>query len=288
MTTAKLICGDVLEVLKSMKDNSVDFSFFSPPYPLKTERYVGARKKMDGADWMQWMDDCCAEVARITNGMCGLVMTNPVVNGVMQPFAEQLVGSLYWLRGLETETTCIWRKNSAPNRHQGQKQWFRHSYEQVLFFSKKGVKRTFNWEEIAQPPKFGSGGKFRQRNARGEIREGGDYPKNKFARPCDIFNVPVGGGMMGSRLSSENEAPFPEKLVEPFVKVLSNPGDTVLDPFCGSGTTGAVALRLGRSFIGVDVRPSQIDASKRRLWESGCTSILSEDARNLKQKEFSF
>jgi len=216
-------------------------------------------------------------------------MTNPVVDGCMLQFVEQLVGSLHWLRGLCVETPVIWRKNSAPNRHQGKRQWFRHSYEHVLFFSKKDARRAFNWEEIAKPPKFGNGGKFRQRNAKGEIREGGDYPKNKLARPCDIVEVPVGGGMMGSVLSKENEAPFPEKLVEPFVKVLSNPGDIVLDPFCGSGTTGAVALRLGRGFIGIDLRPSQVDVSKRRLHDVvGFSKLECVDARNLRQKEFSF
>ena len=72
---------------------------------------------------------------------------------------------------------------------------------------------------------------------------------------------------MGSDLAHENEAPFPEKLAEFFVLSFCPPGGTVYDPFCGSCTTGAVAVRHGRNFIGTDVRESQIELSKRRLAE---------------------
>lgn len=215
-------------------------------------------------------------------------MTNPVVNGQMVPAVESLIVHLCDC-GIEVETPVIWKKNSAPNRHGGNKQWFRHSYEQVIFFSKAGTKRTYNWESIAEPPKFVNGGKFRQRNAKGKVTEGGSYPAVKLARPCDIIDVPVGGGMMGSSFSKENEAPYPEKLVEPFVKVLSNPGDAVFDPFMGSGTTGHVALVNGRSFVGIDVRASQVDLTKRRLGSLGLDFEFSaEDQRNLKQQEFYF
>jgi len=97
------------------------------------------------------------------------------------------------------------------------------------------------------------------------------YPKNKLARPRDVLRVTVGGGHLGSKLAHDNEAPFPEALVEPFIKALSNPGDVVLDPFCGSGTTLAVALRLGRRAIGIDNRLSQINLTLRRLAENGKT-----------------
>lgn len=72
---------------------------------------------------------------------------------------------------------------------------------------------------------------------------------------------------MGSKLAHENEAPFPEKLAEFFIKSFCPPGGTVLDPFCGSGTVAAVAERLGRNSIGYDIRESQIELTKRRLTE---------------------
>ena len=72
---------------------------------------------------------------------------------------------------------------------------------------------------------------------------------------------------MGSEYASLNEAPFPEKLAEFFVLSFCPPGGIVLDPFCGSGTTLAVAKRFGRESIGIDIRESQIALSGRRLSE---------------------
>lgn len=73
---------------------------------------------------------------------------------------------------------------------------------------------------------------------------------------------------MGSKLAHENEAPFPESLVMPFVLSYCRPGGIVLDPFIGSGTTAVVAERHGRACIGIDVRPDQIELAKERLRES--------------------
>jgi hypothetical protein len=95
-------------------------------------------------------------------------------------------------------------------------------------------------------------------------REGYDPPT--LANPGNlIMGIPVGGGLMGHPLAHRNEAPFPERLVEWWIKSLTRPGDIVLDPFCGSGTTVAVAHRLGRHGIGIDIRASQIDLSRRRI-----------------------
>jgi DNA modification methylase len=60
-------------------------------------------------------------------------------------------------------------------------------------------------------------------------------------------------------------ASFPEALVEPMILAGSGPGDLVLDPFAGSGTTGAVAIRLGRRFIGIDLKPEYISVSQQRI-----------------------
>ena len=74
----------------------------------------------------------------------------------------------------------------------------------------------------------------------------------------------VGGGFMGSKLAHENEAPFPESLAEFFVLSFCPPGGWCLDPFSGSGTTSAVCRRFGRNCVGIDIRQSQIELSRRR------------------------
>lgn len=81
----------------------------------------------------------------------------------------------------------------------------------------------------------------------------------------DMIKCHGGGGHMGSPLAHENEAPFPEALAEPFIRCFCPPGGTVLDPFCGSGTTLAVARKWDREAIGIDVRETQVALSTRRV-----------------------
>lgn len=64
-------------------------------------------------------------------------------------------------------------------------------------------------------------------------------------------------------------ATYPEKLIEPCILAGSRVGDTVLDPFCGSGTTGAVAVKHGRSFIGVELNPAYVELARTRIGNAG-------------------
>jgi hypothetical protein len=91
------------------------------------------------------------------------------------------------------------------------------------------------------------------------------YTVPVLANPGNVIEVIVGGGVMGHPLAHENEAPFPEKLPEFFIKSFCPPGGRVLDPFSGSGTTVAVAQRLGRIGYGCDLRMSQCELGRRRL-----------------------
>ena len=60
-------------------------------------------------------------------------------------------------------------------------------------------------------------------------------------------------------------ATYPPALVEPCILAGSKAGDTILDPFCGSGTTGVVAMRYGRDFIGIELNPEYIELAKKRI-----------------------
>lgn len=88
-----------------------------------------------------------------------------------------------------------------------------------------------------------------------------------LGKPTDVLDCDVGGGLMGSDLAHDNEAPFPESLVEPFVRCFAPEGGIVCDIFSGSGTTAAVSRKWGRRFIGCDLRESQVQLSRRRLEE---------------------
>ncbi len=113
--------------------------------------------------------------------------------------------------------------------------------------------------------KVSQGGKVHTKaEADGTMREQAYMPPT-LANPGNIVKCKVGGGLMGSPLAHENEAPFPEKLAEFFIRSFCPPDGIVLDPFCGSGTTLAVASKTSRKSIGIDVRESQVELSMRRI-----------------------
>ncbi len=258
----QVICGDSLEVMQEMPDGSVDIVFSSPPYALKTKRY-GSKKNMTVAEWVDWMSGIIKEACRVSRGFVLVNANNPVVKGRMFPANEHLVSQLDYMM-IRMERPAIWHKNSPSNK----RPWFVNDWEPVMAFYTGDRPTVWNWEAIATPPKFKSGGKYRQRDANGNRRIGSDYPQNKLTRPRDVFRVTVGGGHMGSKLASLSEAPFPEKLPTPFIKALTNHGDTAMDMFAGSGTLAAVCEMLGRHSVNIDNRQSQVDLMQRRIEEA--------------------
>ena len=180
------------------------------------------------------------------------------------PACEGLLWEWYKLGGW-SDRSCIWHKNSIPNR----RDWFVNDWEFILIFKKPGSMSVFNWESIATPPRSNSPIYLSQRDENGRRRKVKKILPSKLARPRDVIRVPVGGNHMGHPLAHQTEAPFPLRLAKHFVKACSYPGDVVLDPFVGSGTTLHACLETGRQSIGIDIRASQISLTKRRLRDVG-------------------
>lgn len=263
--TTTFLHGNCLEVMRGMPAAYVDLTIGSPPYAEKGERYgIATRKqKWPTEEWIPWMVHVTKEALRVTRNVVIWVVNGSVRDGQYLPACEGLVWQCHE-NGIVCERPAIWHKNAPPNR----RDWFGNDWEFCLAFRPIDSSRYFNWEAIAQPYKYQTGGRFRQRTANGERRLGNEYPKHKVARPRDVFRVTVGGGHLGSKLAHENEAPYPEKIVEPFVLTCCPPKGLILDPFCGSGTTMAVAQRFGMDSIGIDIRADQIDLSQRRVAEA--------------------
>lgn len=113
-------------------------------------------------------------------------------------------------------------------------------------------------------------------DAEGNIVRANGRPFPKIANPGNVLplivKARVGGGYIGNRIAHSNEAPFPERLCEFFIRSYSPPGGICLDPFCGSGTTLAVAVREGRHALGCDLRAEMVELTRRRV--SGETPTL--------------
>ena len=196
-----------------LKSNYVDLVIGSPPY-CDARLYDGADIPRKCAEWVNWMLKVTEEACRVSRGP---VLWVAAGIGNYQPAVEGLIWRL-WRKGYPVLRPCIWTKNAPPTG----KKWFSNEWEFVVGI---GPVITWNPDELATPIKYKAGGAFRQRGKDGKQRKGGQYPQHAMRkRPSNVFHVTVGGGHLGSPLAHENEAPYPELLVEPFIRALTNPG----------------------------------------------------------------
>jgi hypothetical protein len=182
--------------------------------------------------------------------------------------------------GVKLRKPPIYHRVGIPGS--GGPDWLRNDYESIICASRGKLPWSKN-TAMGHPPIFGPGGPPSHRMADGtrvnaklqtRRKPDGSRPRDGLYRPPKIANPgnvlslgAVGGGNIGSKLAHEHPAPFPEKLAEFFIKSFCPPGGLVLDPFAGSGTTLAVAKRLGRNYIGIDNDEKWVELSKRRLAE---------------------
>ena len=149
------------------------------------------------------------------------------------------------------------------------------SYEHIFLFA-KSPKYYFDYKAIQEPIKEvtaarytrGRSGKAKYSGA--QASQGIDRKTDavteetrQYRRKRDVWEVSTNTYKM-----DEHFAMFPERLIEPCILAGSREGDTVLDPFFGSGTTGAVAKRLGRSCIGIELNPRYLEKAEMRIAEA--------------------
>ena len=102
--------------------------------------------------------------------------------------------------------------------------------------------------------------------AEGRQTEQETLESQRYEQRYNIWHYPIGGGHSATdKIAFEHPAIFPEKLVSDHILSWSNDGDIVLDPFMGSGTTGLVANKLGRHYVGIELNPQYVEIAKRRI-----------------------
>jgi len=283
MVDNQLIIADCLAWMREQPDNSVDLTFGSPPY--EDARTYGVEYKIAGREWVAWMADRMVEMVRITKGLVAMV-----VEGRTRKFAYSATPILLMAelvdRGITLRKPPIFHRVGIPGS--GGPDWLRNDYEFIVCATSGGKLPWSASTAMGKPPKYAPGGalsyrtqdgrrinerkhnrgsKARKRTPPEAARRNGGYSPPKLANPGNVIHCKVGGGHMGHPLAAENEAPFPERLAEFFIRSFCPPGGVVLDPFCGSGTTCAVASKCGRQYVGVDIRPEAggVGTARRRL-----------------------
>lgn len=258
----KILHGDCLEVLKGMETGSVDLVFCSPPYE-DARLYGELQYKVKGQEWVDWCIPRFEECLRVSKGLVAWVIEGKTRNFQWTATPALLMADLH-RRGVKLRKPPIYHRVGIPGS--GGPEWLRNDYEFIVCASHGRLPWADN-TAMGEPPKYGVGGNPTHQTANGRIDGERAYKAPEKANPGNVIKCKVGGGHMGSPLAASNEAPFPESLAEFFIRSFCPPGGIVLDPFSGSGTTVAVALKAGRDGIGVDIRQSQIDLTTRRIQE---------------------
>lgn len=267
---ALVLSGDCLELLKDMKTDSIDLVFCSPPY--EAARTYGIDFKLKGQAWVDWAIERYIECVRVCRGLVAWVVEGQTRKFQYTATPALLMADLH-RKGVKLRKPPVYKRVGIPGS--GGPDWWRNDYEFVIC-SSKGMLPWSDNTAMGHPPKFPPGGNPSHQSRDGRVnrprpqREGDVKRVRKYnppakANPGNVVECHGGGGHMGDLLAHENEAPFPEKLAEAFIRSFCPPSGTVLDPFCGSGTTLAVALKHGRKAVGIDIRQSQVELTQKRI-----------------------
>lgn len=263
--TAALLLGDCRQELAKIADDSVDLIVTSPPYANQRASTYGGVKP---ADYVAWFLPIAAELRRTLkpSGTFILNIKEPAVSGERHTHVIELILAMRRQGWLWTEEFVWHKKNCYPGKWPNR---FRDAWERLLQFNKQR-KFKMNQESVMVP--VGDWYDNRMRNlsetdrVRDESKVGSGFGKkveNWLGRdlvyPTNVLHRATECG------NRNHSAVFPHWLPEWFIDLFTDPGDTVLDPFIGSGTTAFAALDKGRNVIGIEMHEPYYDELKRRL-----------------------
>lgn len=231
---------DSVKWLKTLPDNYVDMIFADPPYNIKKADWDKFESQEQYINWsMTWI----CEASRILKPTGSLFIC-----GFTEVLADLKHPAMKYFKGCKW---LIWHYKNKANLGQD---WGR-SHESVLLL-RKSKSFTMNIDPIRIPYsehtlKYPSHPQAKtSQYSNGKSTQKGWIPNPLGAKPKDVIEIPTTCNGMGEKTKHPTQKP--EELIRKFVLSASNPGEIVLDPFSGSGTTIVVAEQLGRQWIGCD------------------------------------
>jgi site-specific DNA-methyltransferase (adenine-specific) len=247
--THQLIKGDSLKILAEMTPMSVDFVFADPPYFLSngglsvsSGQQVSVNKgiwdksrgKRQDSDFQSQWISLSREVLK-PNGTIAISGTRHSIYHCAIALEEA---------GFKILNEIIWFKpNGAPNLTRRN---FAESHESIIWARKSAnARHIFNYELM----------KFRDSS--------GDKLKNAEKQMRDVWSISTTPAR--EKTFGRHPTQKPLELVERILLAATTEGQMVLDPFCGSGTTGVAAIKNGRSFIGIDKYQKYVNLANKRI-----------------------
>lgn len=236
--------GDSIALLNKFPKDSVDLIFADPPYNLSNNGFTchaGKRVSVNKAKWdkskgveedfnfhYEWILAC----KRVLKKNGSLWVSGTYHSIYACGFALQKQGWHF------INDICWFKPNASPNLSC---RMFTASHESLVWVRKdKTAKHSFNYEKIKNADWLG------------------DFIKKPAKQMRSVWAIT--GAKKEEKRYAKHPTQKPEALLERIIMATTKKGDVVLDPFCGSGTTGVVALRQGLSFIGIDLEKKYLDS----------------------------
>ncbi|MBN1535576.1 MAG: site-specific DNA-methyltransferase [Anaerolineales bacterium] len=264
----KIFLGDCGDILKGLPDNSIDLIFTSPPYADQRQKTYGGVSPDKYVDWFLPKTEQFLRVLK-PSGTFILNIKERVVNGERHTYVIELILEMKKQGWLWTEEFMWHKKNSYPGKWPNR---FRDNWERLIQFNKS--KKFHMYQDAVMVP-VGDWAKDRLSKlsetdlSRDESKVGSGFGKNVSNWVGRDKVYPTNVIHMATECTNKNHsAVFPVDLPKWFIKLFTQPGDAVLDPFVGSGTTALAALQLGRKYVGIDVNPEYVVISRERVAET--------------------
>jgi site-specific DNA-methyltransferase (adenine-specific) len=255
----RLLKGDCIEILNQARENSVDMIFADPPYFLSNGGitcHAGKMVSVNKGKWdkskgveenhkfnLEWLK-ACQRVLK-PDGTIWVSGTTHIIYSIgfaMQQLGYKVLNDIVW-----------YKRNAPPNLSC---RYFTHSTEIVLWAAKNArSKHYFNYQLMK---KFNKGK---------QMRNLWQFNEGEEAQTVDnVWEIPSPPAV--EKRFGKHPTQKPIELLRRIILATTKEGDLVLDPFCGSSTTGVAAVLLNRRYVGMDLEEEYLELSKKRLKEA--------------------
>ncbi len=252
--TNRIIAGDCMTVMSSIPDNSVDVTFADPPFNLKKKYngYIDCREMQEYLDWcQQWIE----EMVRITKPTGSILLHNiPRWLTYYASFLNDVADFRHWIS---------W---SAPTTPMGKS--LQPAHYGILFYA-KDIKQNKCYE-LRSPHKRDRKSEYLSKDYGGKKAALHPYGPLVTDVWTDIHRI------KHNKYRDKHPCQLPIHLLERLVLMTTDEGDTVLDPFMGTGTTAVAAKRLGRNYIGIELDQMYVEIIENKLLQETSNSKLGD------------
>ena len=267
--TLDILVQDCEKFLADMEPGSVDLAFADPPFNISYS-YEGYDDNLDPLEYVQWCQRWIKAIHRVLklDGTFWLASGDAFVSYL--DMAAQVGNELNMLgkRGaapaFHRRAWCIWYYTFGVNQGKN----FTKSHTHLLYYTRHKTKFTFNKDdaEVRHPSARSLVYKDKRANPAGRLPDDTWFLLKEhidgIIQPYDdVWSESRVAGTFKDRVVGQS-CQMPEPLIERIIRLCSNPGDLVIDPFCGSGMTAYVANKLGRHAMTCDIDPSSVKRAR--------------------------